>query len=256
MIRKLTGLALAAVAAVTMMGTPAQANDDTRSLDAIAHRGYDGYHRENSLVGFQVVLRNGVEAVETDVRFTRDGYAILAHDDWVWSSRCDRFKGRKWKDLTWAQVRTIKCDRFPIATLGEVARLVSSYDATIYVEPKAGRTADILNVLQRTMPRGRYVIESFNTSDLDLAEARGADTLYLYGGRASVALSTALSRDYDGIGPNTNNDDPATLAAAEDHGIEVVVWTPNGAAALEDTCEAGATGAFTDTWRAATTVRC
>lgn len=253
---KLAGLALTAAAVLSsLLGSPAQA-DETHTIDAIAHRGYDGYHRENSLVGFQVVLRDGAQAVETDVRFTRDGIAILAHDDWVWSSRCDRYKGQKWASLTWAQVRTVKCDRLPIASLGDVARVVRSYPGRVmYVEPKAGRASTIVNVLKPILG-SRFVVESFQTADLDTARNMGADTLYLYGGRAETALSTAVTRDYDAIGPNVQNTTPEAVAAAERAGVDVVAWTPNTSSTLEQVCDAGADGAFTDAWRTARNTTC
>ena len=47
----------------------------------IAHRGASAYVPENTLSAFQLALDMGVPDVETDVRLTRDGVAVLCHDD-------------------------------------------------------------------------------------------------------------------------------------------------------------------------------
>jgi glycerophosphoryl diester phosphodiesterase len=49
----------------------------------IAHRGLPGQAPENSLQGFMMAAALGADMVETDVRLSADGVAVLAHDDEV-----------------------------------------------------------------------------------------------------------------------------------------------------------------------------
>eukprot|EP00118_Oscarella_pearsei_P000215 m.4444 g.4444 ORF g.4444 m.4444 type:complete len:300 (+) comp10749_c0_seq2:214-1113(+) len=49
----------------------------------IAHRGENVDAPENTLSAFRLARRNGAMAVEIDVRFTKDGYAVLMHDETV-----------------------------------------------------------------------------------------------------------------------------------------------------------------------------
>lgn len=51
------------------------------SFRIIAHRGASAYVPENTLAAFGLALKMGVTEVETDVRLTRDGVAVLCHDD-------------------------------------------------------------------------------------------------------------------------------------------------------------------------------
>lgn len=52
-----------------------------QKLTAVAHRG-DPYHlRENTLGSLRSALRRGADAVEIDVRLTRDGVPVLLHDE-------------------------------------------------------------------------------------------------------------------------------------------------------------------------------
>ena len=46
----------------------------------IAHRGASGYAPENTMAAFQRAVDMGVNEIETDVHFTRDGELVLLHD--------------------------------------------------------------------------------------------------------------------------------------------------------------------------------
>jgi glycerophosphoryl diester phosphodiesterase len=49
----------------------------------VAHRGASGYAPENTERAFRLAARLGADAVETDIRRTRDGRLVLIHDDTV-----------------------------------------------------------------------------------------------------------------------------------------------------------------------------
>ncbi|MFJ8726857.1 glycerophosphodiester phosphodiesterase [Streptomyces sp. NPDC004166] len=51
-----------------------------RTVTAVAHRGDPYRHRENTLASLRSALRRGADAVEVDVRLTRDGVPVLLHD--------------------------------------------------------------------------------------------------------------------------------------------------------------------------------
>jgi phosphatidylglycerol phospholipase C len=46
---------------------------------AIAHRGNDQRHPENSLEAVQGAVRAGCDGIEMDLRVSRDGVVVLAH---------------------------------------------------------------------------------------------------------------------------------------------------------------------------------
>ena len=46
----------------------------------IAHRGFSTGHPENSLEAFEAAIAAGADAIETDVRLSRDGVAMCSHD--------------------------------------------------------------------------------------------------------------------------------------------------------------------------------
>src|SRR5215207_7868150 len=49
-------------------------------LYKIAHRGASAYAPENSLEAFRIAAEMGAELVEVDIRLTRDGVPVVAHD--------------------------------------------------------------------------------------------------------------------------------------------------------------------------------
>ncbi|MFE9095547.1 glycerophosphodiester phosphodiesterase [Streptomyces sp. NPDC007264] len=52
-----------------------------RTVTAVAHRGDPYRHRENTIDSVRSALHRGADAVEIDVRLTRDGVPVLLHDE-------------------------------------------------------------------------------------------------------------------------------------------------------------------------------
>ena len=71
---------------------------------SINHRGYSAEAPENTLAAFRMSKEMGFDAVECDVRFTKDGVPVLLHDEKV--DRTSNGKG-KIGDLTLEQVRKL-----------------------------------------------------------------------------------------------------------------------------------------------------
>ncbi|KAG6035308.1 hypothetical protein E4U41_006139, partial [Claviceps citrina] len=58
---------------------PSRRNPSRRLPQAIAHRGYKALWPENTISAFRAAVSAGAHALETDVRLTRDGVAVLSH---------------------------------------------------------------------------------------------------------------------------------------------------------------------------------
>jgi glycerophosphoryl diester phosphodiesterase len=52
----------------------------TRSVQVVAHRGSSGEHAEHTLAAYEKALAQGADALECDVRLTRDGVLVCVHD--------------------------------------------------------------------------------------------------------------------------------------------------------------------------------
>lgn len=98
----------------------------------IGHRGAPGYRPEHTRSSYLLALDSGVDAVEPDIVFSRDGVAIIRHENEIGSTtdvaRHERFADRRttkmidgaevtgWfaEDFTWEELAELRCrERLP-----------------------------------------------------------------------------------------------------------------------------------------------
>lgn len=100
---------------------------------SINHRGWTGGGAvENSLAAFKASKANGFYYVETDVRHTSDGYAILYHDDYI--------NGTLVSNMTFSQVQSAVPT---IAKFDDFIELCRDICLHPYIELKQGSQAQI-----------------------------------------------------------------------------------------------------------------
>jgi len=125
----------------------------------IGHRGAPGYRPEHSLASYELALDLGVDAVEPDVVFTKDGVAVIRHENEIGSTtdvadhpefasrrttkRVDGSDHTGWfvEDFTWEELAALRCrerlpklrtrsadfdDRYPILRLRTLLDLVAT----------------------------------------------------------------------------------------------------------------------------------
>ncbi|MFD4260513.1 glycerophosphodiester phosphodiesterase [Streptomyces sp. NPDC058534] len=90
-----------------------------RDVTAVAHRGDPYRHRENTLDSLRSALDRGADAVETDVRLTRDGVPVLLHDETL---------KRLWEHER--PLRSLSADEVRGLTAGRVPTLAEALAAT------------------------------------------------------------------------------------------------------------------------------
>ncbi|MGW7548613.1 glycerophosphodiester phosphodiesterase [Streptomyces sp. NPDC054770] len=90
-----------------------------QTVTAVAHRGDLYRFRENTLDSLRSALRLGADAVETDVRLTRDGVPVLLHDETL---------KRLWEHDR--PLRTLSADEVRGLTSGGVPTLAEALAAT------------------------------------------------------------------------------------------------------------------------------
>ena len=109
------------------------------------HRGFSGEYPENTMLAFEKACRTpGCDGIETDVHLTKDGEAVLIHDETV-DRTC--VNGRGWiKDMTYEELKVFdvsytfagKCEKQHIPTLREYFDLVKNDDVVTNIELKTG----------------------------------------------------------------------------------------------------------------------
>ncbi len=149
----------------------------------IAHRGCQSLAPENTIPSFTCAARLGLQAIETDVRLTRDGALACSHDDSL--KRMFGLK-RKVSETDYAELKTLVpvngngLDVWPkellrIPTFGEYLDVCERYDAVPFIETK-GDVAVVKPVLEEVRRRGLACVAVLSSVQFDhIREARKCD---------------------------------------------------------------------------------
>ncbi|NPB00118.1 MAG: hypothetical protein GXO10_01970 [Crenarchaeota archaeon] len=131
-----------------------------RKVLVIGHRGACGYFPENTILSLKKAIEMGVDAVEFDVRMTKDGVLILFHDEKL--DRLLRIHG-KVRDRTYDFLKkfTIRGEKIP--TLEEALQVLKNKNVKIVVEVKEPDTIDkVIDIISRSgIEKDRFLIVSF-----------------------------------------------------------------------------------------------
>lgn len=140
-----------------------KAIDVNPNIKTINHRGYNVQYPENTLIAFQASRRRGFSCVETDVRFTSDGVAVLLHDGTI--NRTGRNPDGtaigttiRIADITYAQAKTYDFGKYKenaaggtysaeIPTFEDFLKLCKKTGLTAYIELKVGTAEQIANLV-------------------------------------------------------------------------------------------------------------
>lgn len=141
-------------------GSPAIAH----GFRAYAHRGGSREAAENSLTAFERAMALGLRYLETDVRPSRDGVAVLHHDATLerTSDGCGPVRVRTWRELR--DVRL--ADGSAPLRLEELLEALP--DAHLTIDAKeAGSVPAIADAVRRSGAEGRVCIASFSPRRLE-----------------------------------------------------------------------------------------
>ncbi|MHB2169546.1 glycerophosphodiester phosphodiesterase [Alsobacter sp. R-9] len=128
--------------------------DDIKRTLVIAHRGASALAPENSTESFRAALTAGADAIETDVRLTRDGVVVCFHDSTL--ARLAAGDPRRVEDIDYRELKAI----LPaVVTLREAA--VASRNCGLLLDVKL--TPDqpiepVITIVKRDRARDRYLI--------------------------------------------------------------------------------------------------
>lgn len=213
----------------------------------IAHRGASVERPENTLPAFGRALALGADALELDVRLSRDGAAVVIHDATV-----DRTTGRTGAV---AGFDASELARLGIPTLAQVLAAFPSAELLIEIKV-AGAQAAVRAAIEAAHAEERCVVAA--ASPVALTEFRGGNVA-LCGARPDIAAlrwrsvfglgagprgyrMLSVPRSYRGIPVATR----AFFQAAAAAGVPVHVWTVDDAATAQALWTAGAAGIVTN----------
>lgn len=228
--------------------------DHPRPL-AYAHRGGAGEAEENTAAAFAHAAALGFTYVETDIQATRDGVAVLFHDETL-----DRLTGEEGTiaQFTWDELRRLRTrDGQRLMRLDELLAGWPRFRVTVEM-----KTDDSVEPLAETLRRcgavSRVCAASFRTSRVtQLRRLLGPElcwspghlgVLHLRVSRWPLAWASPrfplvqVPVRHKGMAVVT----PALLRAARVHGVQVHVWTVNAREEMERLLDMGVDGLMTD----------
>jgi glycerophosphoryl diester phosphodiesterase len=228
----------------------------------LAHRGLSQHRNdidENSITAFEQALEHGATHIESDVHATKDGVAVLFHDDDL-----ERVAGLPLKisDLTFGELSEISLTHgSKVPSLLEVLERFPNLKLNLDVKATAGcvATANAINEMQAFE---RVLVSSFSKARrlATLRElvspvatsASSAEVLALWLSHCLFGFGfRGLAKNFDAIqiprsfGP-IRLDSAKFISRARKVGLEVHFWTVNEPEVGELLIERGATGIVSD----------
>lgn len=227
----------------------------------IGHRGAAAHAPENTLASIRKAHELGAGWVEFDVKLTRDGVAILIHDDRLERTTDGRGRVRDW---TASEIRTLDAGSWfapgfagePVPTLRDALELCAALGLGINVEikPCRGRAAETAEIALETVCRHwpaespRPLISSFAHQCLSIARRIVPDWPRGYlCGRVPMNWRVELERYACAtLHADCRRIVRRRIAEISASGVPVLLYTVNDVLLAQEVLAAGAAAVFTD----------
>lgn len=211
-----------------------------------AHRGASEYCPENTLLSFYTGLYMGANGIETDVRMTRDGVAVLFHDHTLLrtTEQDGAVEDYTYEELcAFAVQKNGLSDRIP--TLTDFLDHVSHFSITLAVELKADGTEQ--TVADEILRRGiadKTIVTSFSLERLANMRkyAPTIRTGYLAKEVDGELLSTLLDMGVEELCPRATQVTAEDVKAWHRMGFNVRAWGVSSEELMRGVYDAGADG--------------
>jgi len=190
----------------------------------IGHRGARAYETENTLESFKKALELGVNAIEFDVRATKDGKLIAFHDD-----NLKRVFGKDIEINASTLKELKKLSKNKIPALEEALEFIGERVEKILIELKeTGYEKKVLAVIKKQKLAGRAIIVSFHEEAL--SEIRKLDSKIETGliyARHKNPIASALKLKAQYLVALYRFTHTKNVEDAHKKNLKVIVWTIN-----------------------------
>ncbi|PLR86017.1 hypothetical protein CVD25_04700 [Bacillus canaveralius] len=224
-----------------------------------AHRGYSALFPENTMIAFDEAEKAGADGIEIDVQLTKDGEAVIIHDERV-DSHTDG-QGLV-KDFTYAEIRKLNAafshkkfsgiERIP--ALKELLEWLTTNQLICNIElkngliPYPGMEEKVIELVRSFGLSSRIIISSFNHYSIvhSYRLAPEIEIAPLYSSGLYMPWVYAQSIRAKGIHPALVAAPDAIIKESIENGIAVRPYTVNKEADMKRLFTAGCSAFFTD----------
>lgn len=216
---------------------------ENRMFLKIGHRGARAYQVENTMESFKEGIQLGANAIEMDVRRSKDGRMVIIHDENL--KRVFR-KDIRVDEATLNELKQLTENKIP--TLEEALEFIDRKVEKILVELKeVGYERRVLEAIQKEGLSDRVLLASFHESAL--ANVRKADprieTGLIYS-RYKNPLDAALRLKANFLIPSYRFTHARDISNAHHRNLKVIVWTINTKEEAEEYLAKGVDGIASD----------
>jgi glycerophosphoryl diester phosphodiesterase len=209
----------------------------------VGHRGAKAYEIENTLKSFEKAIELGANAIEFDVRISKDSELILSHDDTL---KKVFGKDVRVHEATLNELKQLTEDMIP--TLQEALRFIGRRVEKILIELKeAGYEQDALNIITKENMKDRVIIVSF--LEEVLSHIRNLDPTIETGliyTKFKKPIDAALKLNAQYLVPLYRFVHRRDIAKAHKSDLKVIVWTINSKMEAEEYIAKDVDGIATD----------
>jgi glycerophosphoryl diester phosphodiesterase len=197
-----------------------------RILLKVGHRGAKAYEPENTLSSFKRAIELGVDAVELDVRKTKDKEIVVIHNSNV--NKTTDGSGAV-SDFTLEEIKkfvTEKGEQIP--TLEEVLDFVGKRVKVLVELKETGIEEKVLGLIRQKGLMENVIIVSFHEDALQKVRELNDDVatglIYV---RHKNPIQSALELKAEYLLPLYRFTHSANVKKAHENGLKVIVWTIN-----------------------------
>ncbi len=211
----------------------------------VGHRGARAYAPENTLASFKKALEIGVDAIELDVRKTKDNQLVVIHDADV--KRTTDGEGLV-SELTLSQIKAFSAEGGEkIPTLDEALDFLDKKVKVLVELKEVGSEEQVLSIVHVRGLEKNVVIISFLEEALKKVRElnKNVETGLIYA-KHSNPVKAALELKTNYLVALYRFTHTATVQKAHENGLKIIVWTINTLQEAQDYAKKGVDGIASD----------
>lgn len=226
----------------------------------IAHRGASAYAPENTLAAFRLAQEQGAQAIEFDVKLTKDERVVVLHDETLERTTSGKgllssFSYEEIKRLDAGSSFGTEFKNEKIPTLEQVfdhvgSKMLMNIELTNYARPFDNLPAKVVQVIRNAGNETQILFSSFSPISLIRARRKAPDIAIglLVQKSTPIWLTAAYTRllKYEYLHPQDGMITSSMLDKMREKNVSVNVWTVNNQNRMRDLLDMGVSGLITD----------
>ena len=262
--------------AFTSGSTVGNKKRERSDIEIHGHRGAKNVYPENSIKGFRYTMTTGVDALELDLRLTKDEQIVIFHDEEIDTLQCHKDQSQPQespaslliKELELKQIQQYRCEwGEKIPSLEEFivwlqqSPFPNKYSVKLNIEIKTRPSYDtdddvrrfvttLMNTIRQLNIKNPIIIQSFDERALQMVREIDPDMTLSYlveeRDKVDTMIDTAVRLHATYLSPNYNLLSKQRVTEMHDHHLKVLPWVINSTTVFQQMLNMGVDGIITD----------